>query len=256
MQLFFTENIQNNIALLGDEEARHATQVLRRKVGDSLHLTDGKGNLYEGNILEIGKKNCTIGIIHTTEAYNKRPFRLHIAIAPTKNIDRFEWFLEKATEIGIDEITPLICQRSERTVVKPDRLRGVLLSAMKQSLKTYCPILHQAIDFQHFIKNDFSIYKQKYIAHCYDTLDSKFQILNSKLEIPNLELGIRPPLSIQYEKGSNCVILIGPEGDFSESELGSAFVQSFKGISLGNSRLRTETAGIVACHTVNLLNEK
>ena len=235
MQLFYTTNIQNGLAILDEDEARHTVQVLRRKVGDAMQLTDGKGNLYEGEIVELGKKTGVVGIKKTIEAYNKRPFYLHIAIAPTKNIDRFEWFLEKATEIGIDEITPLICKRSERTVVKHERLNGILISAMKQSLKTYLPKLNEAIDFQRFMKNNFFQVKNKMIAYCND--DS-----------------IRP-LSIAYQKQQNSVILIGPEGDFTEGEVGMAFEHHFIGVSLGKSRLRTETAGLVACHTVNLLNE-
>ena len=235
MQLFYTTNIQNGLAILDEDEARHTVQVLRRKVGDAMQLTDGKGNLYEGEIVELGKKTGVVGIKKTIEAYNKRPFHLHIAIAPTKNIDRFEWFLEKATEIGIDEITPLICKRSERTVVKHERLNGILISAMKQSLKTYLPKLNEAIDFQRFMKNDFSQVKNKLIAYCNDDT-------------------IRP-LSIAYQKQENSVILIGPEGDFTEGEVGMAFEHHFIGVSLGKSRLRTETAGLVACHTVNLLNE-
>ena len=235
MQLFYTTNIQNGLAILDEDEARHTVQVLRRKVGDAMQLTDGKGNLYEGEIVELGKKTGVVGIKKTIEAYNKRPFHLHIAIAPTRNIDRFEWFLEKATEIGIDEITPLICKRSERTVVKHERLNGILISAMKQSLKTYLPKLNEAIDFQRFMKNDFSQVKNKMIAYCNDDT-------------------IRP-LSIAYQKQQNSVILIGPEGDFTEGEVGKAFEHDFIGVSLGKSRLRTETAGLVACHTVNLLNE-
>ena len=235
MQLFYTTNIQNGLAILDEDEVRHTVQVLRRKVGDAMQLTDGKGNLYEGEIVELGKKIGVVSIKKTIEAYNKRPFHLHIAIAPTKNIDRFEWFLEKATEIGIDEITPLICKRSERTVVKQERLNGILISAMKQSLKTYLPKLNEAIDFQQFMKNNFSQVKNKLIAYCND--DS-----------------IRP-LSIAYQKQQNSVILIGPEGDFTEGEVGMAFEHHFIGVSLGKSRLRTETAGLVACHTVNLLNE-
>lgn len=235
MQLFYTTNIQNGLAILDEDEVRHTVQVLRRKVGDAMQLTDGKGNLYEGEIVELGKKMGTVGIKKTIEAYNKRQVHLHIAIAPTKNIDRFEWFLEKATEIGIDEITPLICKRSERTVVKHERLNGILISAMKQSLKTYLPKLNEAIDFQRFMKNDFSQVTNKMIAYCNDDT-------------------IRP-LSIEYQKQENSVILIGPEGDFTEGEVGMAFEQYFVGVSLGKSRLRTETAGLVACHTVNLLNE-
>ena len=235
MQLFYTPHIQNGIAILNEVEARHATQVLRKKVGDMMQLTDGKGNLYEGDIIELGKKTCTIGIKNTIESYNKRRFYLHLAIAPTKNIDRIEWFLEKATEIGVDEITPLICKRSERTVVKYERLNGILISAMKQSLKTYLPKLNEAIDFQDFIKKGVPEMGQKFIAYCNDE---------------SVRL-----LSQQYEKGSDCVILIGPEGDFTVAEVGTAFAQGYKGVSLGKSRLRTETAGVVACHTINLLNE-
>ena len=235
MQLFYTTNIQNGLAILDEDEARHTVQVLRRKVGDVMQLTDGKGNFYEGEIVELGKKTGVVSIKKTIEAYNKRSFHLHIAIAPTKNIDRFEWFLEKATEIGIDEITPLICKRSERTVVKHERLNGILISAMKQSLKTYLPQLNEAIDFQRFMKNDFSQVTNKMIAYCNDH-------------------SIRP-LSIAHQKQENSVILIGPEGDFTEGEVGMAFEHHFIGVSLGKSRLRTETAGLVACHTVNLMNE-
>jgi 16S rRNA (uracil1498-N3)-methyltransferase len=235
MQLFYTKNIRNHIATLDEDEARHATQVLRRKVGDTLQLTDGLGNLYTGRITELGKKNCLVAIERTQENYSARPFQLHIAIAPTKNIDRFEWFLEKATEIGIDTITPLICQRSERTVVKTERLNGILLSAMKQSLKTQLPKLNEPIGFQQFIKQPF-VESQNFIAHCADAAE-------------------KYPLSKLYEKGQNCVLLIGPEGDFSETEISLARMTGFQAISLGNSRLRTETAGIVACHTVNLVND-
>ncbi len=249
MILFYTKNRQGNTAVLEDEEARHATQVLRRKIGDAMQLTDGLGNLYTGEIIDIAKKSCTVGINETHAAYNKRPVHLHIAIAPTKNIDRFEWFLEKATEIGIDEITPLLCKRSERTIIKPDRLNGILISAMKQSFQTYLPKLNEAIDFQKFMKQDFLQYNQKLIAHCIDFADA--QTHNSQLITPNSE---KPPLSKVYQKGENVVILIGPEGDFTENELGLAFERSFKGISLGQNRLRTETAGLVACHTVNVLN--
>ncbi len=235
MQLFFSKNIKNGIAQLDEVEARHAVQVLRRKVGDAMQLTDGEGNLYEGRIVEIGKKNCLIGINSTIEAYNERPFKLHIAIAPTKNIDRFEWFLEKATEIGIDEITPLICKRSEREVIKWERLNGVLLSAMKQSLKAYLPKLNEAIGFQQFMKNDF-LESQNFMGHCMENEEKQL-------------------LSKMYKKGRNSVILIGPEGDFTEGEVATALAKNFQAVSLGDSRLRTETAGIVACHTVNLINE-
>jgi 16S rRNA (uracil1498-N3)-methyltransferase len=234
MQLFYTHNINNNIAILEEEEARHVTQVLRRKIGDKMQITDGLGNLYMGEIVDITKKTCVVAINETHEKYNKRPFHLHIAIAPTKNIDRLEWFLEKATEIGIDEITPLICKRSERTIIKPERLKGILISAMKQSFQTYSPKLNETLDFQKFMKIDFLNEKNKYIAYCNDA------------EIP--------PLSKIYPKGENALVLIGPEGDFTETEVDLAIEHGFKGINLGQNRLRTETAGLVACHTINLLN--
>lgn len=235
MQLFFTTDIRGNLAYFDETESRHLTQVLRRKVGDTVQLTDGQGHLFSGEIIEVGKRTCVVGIQQTTTNFEARPFRLHIAIAPTKNMDRFEWFLEKATEIGIDEITPLICKRSERTVVKTDRLKGVLASAMKQSLKAFLPIINEAVDYQQFMKQKFGGSDQKFIAYCNDAE--------------------RHPLSKMYEKPKNCVLLIGPEGDFTEAEVAMAFKQNFVGVSLGNSRLRTETAGVVACHTINLLNE-
>ena len=235
MQLFFTTDILGNFAYFDETESRHLTQVLRRKVGDTVQLTDGLGSLFSGEIIEVGKRTCVVTIQNTVANFEARPFRLHIAIAPTKNMDRIEWFLEKATEIGIDEITPLICKRSERTVVKTERLKGVLASAMKQSLKTFLPKIHEAVDFQQFMKQKFVEDDQKFIAYCND-----------------IE---RHPLSKMYQKSKNCVLLIGPEGDFMETEVAAAFKQNFVGVSLGNSRLRTETAGVVACHTINLLNE-
>jgi 16S rRNA (uracil1498-N3)-methyltransferase len=235
MQLFYTTDIRGNIAYFDETESRHLTQVLRRKVGDTVQFTDGQGQLFSGEIIEVGKRNCAVMIQETKTNFEARPFRLHIAIAPTKNMDRLEWFLEKATEIGIDEITPLICKRSERTVVKTERLKGVLASAMKQSLKAYLPIINEATDFSQFMKQKFAENEQKFIAYCNDA--------------------DRHPLSIKYEKSKNCVILIGPEGDFTEAEVAMAFKKEFVGVSMGNSRLRTETAGVVACHTVNLMNE-
>jgi 16S rRNA (uracil1498-N3)-methyltransferase len=235
MQLFFTTDIRGNLAYFDETESRHLTQVLRRKAGDNVQFTDGQGQLFLGEIIEVGKRNCVVAIKETTTNFEARPFRLHIAIAPTKNMDRFEWFLEKATEIGIDEITPLICKRSERTVVKTERLKGVLASAMKQSLKAYLPKINEAVDFQQFMKQTFAEGDQKFIAYCNDAE--------------------RGPLSIKYEKSKNVVLLIGPEGDFTEAEVVAAFKKNFVGVSLGNSRLRTETAGVVGCHTVNLLNE-
>ena len=229
MQLFYTKNIKENMAIFTEEEARHI-QVLRKKAGDKLHFIDGVGGIYEGEVMEVHKKQCVLSILQHTPAYNQRKVHLHIAIAPTKNINRLEWFLEKATEIGIDEITPILCDRSERKKIRNDRLEKILLSAAKQSLKAYLPKLNELTDYQSFIKKEND--NLKYIAYCNDD---------------NLN-----HLKKEYSIPQNVTILIGPEGDFSEKEIQLALENNFKGISLGDSRLRTETAGIVACHIINL----
>lgn len=203
------------------------------KAGDKIELIDGVGGFYEAEIVHPHHKHCEVKILHKTENFNKRNHYLHIAIAPTKNIERLEWFLEKATEIGIDEITPIICRFSERKIIKPERLEKVIVSAMKQSIKAYLPKLNEACTFDEMIKRNEA--KQKFIAHCY--------------------AGDKTLLQQAYQKGSDSFILIGPEGDFSEDEVTLALQKDFRPISLGNSRLRTETAGVVACHTINLLNQ-
>jgi len=203
------------------------------KTGDSIFLTDGLGNLTEASIVDAASKLCTVKAIKTSHAYQKRPFHLHIAIAPTKNIDRFEWFLEKSTEIGIDIITPLICAHSERAHVKTDRLQKVLIAAMKQSLKAYLPKLDKPVEFKQFTQIPFD--GEKYIAYCG---------LADTAELINI-----------YRKDAKTLILIGPEGDFSPEEVNLAKKHGFVPITLGKSRLRTETAGIVACTIINFLNK-
>lgn len=235
MILFFTTDIQNNLATLHDEEAHHCTQVLRKRVGDRVTCVDGKGWFYEGEIINIEKKRCTLEIVNQWEDPNRWDFQLHIAIAPTKNIERFEWFLEKATELGIDRITPLLCEHSERKQIRLDRLEKIILSAMKQSLKATLPILHELITFQDFIKSQNTDHQQ-FIAY--------------------LGEATNPHLKNVYHSARSAVILIGPEGDFSAKEIQSALNQGFTGVSLGDSRLRTETAGVVACHIIQLMNEK
>ena len=202
------------------------------KVGETLNLTDGNGNLYEGQILAQEVKSCPVMLTSVIPDYGKRPFRLHMAVAPTKNIARFEWFLEKATEIGVDEITPLICEHSERVQIRIDRLQKIILSAAKQSLKTYLPILHEPVKFDDFIKLDHPA--SRFIAY--------------------VEEHQPYHLKSAYQNG-DCTVLIGPEGDFSKKEMDAAFQQRFKPVSLGPSRLRTETAAIVACHIINIVNE-
>ena len=230
MNLFFSNQIENGIAILGEEESAHCIRVLRMKAGDDLFFTDGEGNFYSGTIEEPDSKKCLVRIKETKVAFGKRNHSLHIAIAPTKNIDRFEWFLEKATEIGIDEITPVICQRSERRELKTERLKKVLLSAMKQSLKAYLPKLNEALPLEKFFTSP--------------SVSQKF--------ICAMSAGDHLKNNLQKESGS--LILIGPEGDFSEAEILSAKKNNFTSVSLGTSRLRTETAGVVACSIVSLLS--
>ena len=232
MNIFFAPDIQEGLYQLPEDESRHIARVLRMKEGDLLHLTDGKGTMAEAVIVDSSGKQCTVKTVGISHDYGKRTFSLHIAIAPTKNIDRFEWFLEKSTEIGIDEITPLICEHSERKNVNPDRLRKVLVAAMKQSLKAYLPVLNPAAGFGQFIRQDFNV--EKYIAYCGQEEQDELKDI--------------------YRKDAKALILIGPEGDFSELEVAQAKKEGFIPISLGKSRLRTETAGIVACHTITLLN--
>jgi 16S rRNA (uracil1498-N3)-methyltransferase len=209
------------------------TPVVKIKFVYNRELIDGKGGFFTAKIIEPNPKKCMVEIVETKKDYKKRNHHLHIAIAPTKNNDRLEWFLEKATEIGIDEITPIVCEHSERKVIKPERLEKILISAMKQSIKAYKPQLNELVRYMDFIKQPFA--GEKFIAHCED---------HEKSFLKN-----------RYTVGRDVLILIGPEGDFSPAEIELALQNQFKEISLGNSRLRTETAGVVACHTINLLNE-
>jgi len=215
----------------GKEESRHITKVLRYKVGDTVHITNGMGFIFTTELLEVGPKLSRAKVIKEVKQ-EPLPYRLHMAVAPTKNNDRFEWFLEKATEIGITSITPIISEHSERKVIKPERLERIIESAMKQSLKAYKPTLHPAISFSAYIKAA-SNEGLKCIAHCAPTE--------------------KVPLKNKIAEAKDILILIGPEGDFSETEIKFAEDNGFVGVSLGASRLRTETAAIVACHSVSLL---
>ncbi len=232
MQLFYCPDIAGDQHTLNEEESKHIVRVLRLKNGNFIHLTDGKGGLFTAKLIDDHPKRCTVQITERQTEFEKRNFRLQMAVAPTKNIARFEWFLEKATEIGVDEITPLFCEHSERKEVKNNRLEKVIVSAVKQSLKAYVPELKTGIKFKDFVKQDFP--GQKFIAYCE---------------------GEPKHIKELYKAKSNVVILIGPEGDFSPEEVKLAQENSFEIISLGNSRLRTETAAIIACHAVNMVNE-
>lgn len=233
MHIFYVPDISGDYCVLDEEESRHCQKVLRLKKGELIFLTDGKGNLYEAMIKSSEKKYTCVDIIKLYQQYQKRSFHLHIAIAPTKNIDRFEWFLEKSTEIGIDEITPLITTHSERNTVSIERLDRIIIAAMKQSLKAYKPKLNSIRSLGSFLGIEKSGMRN-FIAHY-------------------SESGL-PMLKDLYLPGSDSVVLIGPEGDFTSSEIENAEKLGYNPVSLGKSRLRTETAGLVACHTINLLN--
>ena len=230
MQLFYDSNFNaiDERIQVGAEESRHIAKVLRKQIGDNVSITNGKGLLVEGILRSNHPKKCEIEVLKRKQSNSPKTY-LHIAIAPTKANDRFEWFLEKSTEIGIQEITPLLCDHSERKVIKWERYQKVLLSAMKQSLNTFLPKLNNLTPFIDFVNS--SLDTNKLIAHCEN----------------------EPKESLSKILSSSNTILIGPEGDFSSDEIQLALSKDFKAVSLSESRLRTETAGIIACHTTNLI---
>ncbi|MBQ1174650.1 MAG: 16S rRNA (uracil(1498)-N(3))-methyltransferase [Alistipes sp.] len=235
MQLFYAPEISLPRYTLPEEESKHCVRVLRMTVGDELHLTDGKGNMYRCKVVSDNVKRCEVEVVETWPEYERMSYGLTMCVAPTKNIDRFEWFLEKATEIGISEVYPLECDHSERRQIKLEREEKVITAAVKQSLKAYHPVLHDLTSVRDIIDMDFE--GEKYIAHC----DSSF--------------GERPYLGNLVKKGANTLILIGPEGDFSKEEINFALQNGFKAISLGRERLRTETAAVVATTVVATINK-
>lgn len=258
MNLFYTPDITALIYTLSEEESKHAVRVLRLTEGDCIYLVDGIGGFYKAELTAANAKRCVVKIIETKREYGKRPFYLHIALAPTKSIDRTEWFLEKAAEIGIDEITPIECEHSERTVVKTERLNKILVSAIKQSVKAYLPKLNEMKGFEELVKKTFE--GQKFIAHCHPLLTSlpaaeKPARRQAGGSSPSGEESMSPlHLKKLYITGKNVLVLIGPEGDFSPKEVELALQNGFKEISLGDSRLRTETAALVACNVINIVN--
>ena len=230
--VFYIPDINGSKYALNEEESTHIVRVLRLKTGDAITLTDGRGNLYRAVIVDANHKRCITELVKHLPEYGKRPYRLHIGIAPTKSIDRFEWFVEKATEIGVDEITPLLCARSERKQIKAERMRRVMIAAMKQSQKAYLPQVNEMTAFDKWLKTQTA--GCRYIAHCNE--------------------GERQLLKTAYQPEQDATIAIGPEGDFSSQEVMQAIDCGFQEISLGTSLLRTETAGIIACHSVNFIN--
>ena len=231
MDIYFGKPSDNKI-ILDEDESNHLINVKRVRIGDLVHVTDGEGNIYLTELLNLEKRSCTLGIRETKRA-NKNPFHLHIALAPTKNIERVEWFLEKATETGIDEISFLQCRHSERKEIKTERLNRVVVAAIKQSIKPFLPKLNPMVDFKTFISGNFSGTK-----------------LICTMHVEKIE-----DLKKNYLPGNNLTVLIGPEGDFHREELNLAIEYGFKPTLLGPSRLRTETAAMTVCTLFNFMNE-
>jgi 16S rRNA (uracil1498-N3)-methyltransferase len=232
MHVFYAPDIESTLQL-PQEESHHAVRVLRLDVGASIQIVDGKGGVFVATIAAADAEKCLVNSLQAMPVATNRPYRLHIAIAPTKNMDRLEWFTEKAAEIGIDEISPIYCRFSERKSLKTERLQRILISAMKQSIQPTLTVLNEPCTFKEFVNQVEA--DVKCIAHCHD--DAK----------TFLAAAVKP--------GQKVVVMIGPEGDFSEEEVALAKQAGFVAVSLGDSRLRVETAALVACHTVSLVND-
>lgn len=232
MHIFYSRHIDPNNFFLEEEESRHAIRVLRLREKEIIIIVDGKGGFYKAEILKADQKKCLLNVLEYESNYGKREHFIHIAIAPTKNIERMEWFVEKSVEIGIDKISFIQCQRSERKNINKERIEKIAVSAMKQSLKAYLPELTEIVAYKDFLNS--TLEEQRFVGH--------------------LEEGEKKDLQVVAQKRGNYCILIGPEGDFTPEEIAQAKSKGFMPVRLGNSRLRTETAGIVACHTLNLVN--
>ncbi len=234
MEIFYAPDITGNTYILDEKESKHLIRVLRMTKGDNVRLIDGKGNLFTGIISNPDQKSCSIEVTGKISDFEKRNYKLHIAISPLKNPDRFEWFVEKSVELGIDEITPIICKNTEKPGIKNERINNLIISAMKQSLKATRTRLNDPSDFKEFITSHQE--GIRLIAHCDNSME-------------------RARIADMYQKNNDAVILIGPEGDFSKDEILYAVANEYKPVHLGPSRLRTETAGIAACHSIYFLNQ-
>ena len=235
MQLFYNSEITTQTTQITFDkiESKHIVRVLRKQVNDILKITNGKGFLFDVKIIIASDKKCLAEVVHFEETLKPWNYYLHIAIAPTKNNDRIEWFLEKATEIGVDEITPIICANSERRIVKLERFEKIIQSAMKQSLKFTLPKLNEPVKLNDFLKQ--GIDGQVCIAHCEEQQKTLLQSV--------------------VKSSEKTTILIGPEGDFSSEEIKKCLAKNMTPISLGESRLRTETAALVAVNTISFINQ-
>ncbi len=233
MQIFYSTDITGNTCRLDRNESKHCVKVLRLASGSPVKVVDGLGNLYHGIITRTDPAECEITITDVFRNYEPRGYRLHIAISPLKNAERFEWFVEKCVEIGIDELTPLICRNTEKPGIRADRINNIIISAMKQSVKAMRPALNNPANFGDFVSAGQPGIKM--IPTCSNDKE-------------------RLDISKVYTWGRDALILIGPEGDFIPEELEMAVENGYKPVTLGSSRLRTETAGIVACHSVYFMN--
>ena len=233
MRLFYNKDLleDDSRLIIEREESRHMVRVLRKKVGDTIYVTNGKGVLFTTKIDVINKNNTELKIINSKKE-SKSKFHINIAVAPTKNNDRIEWFIEKSTEIGINTISTILCEKSERKKIKMDRLEKITISAMKQSLQLHKPIIEELVSFEEFTRNCKS--DNKFIAHCKES---------EKLFLNNCKI-----------KAKTITVLIGPEGGFSDNEIGLAEKHGFISVSLGNNRLRTETAAIAATQILSAYN--
>jgi len=234
MHIFYSTELSEGIFTFNDQESIHLSRVLRLNVGSTIRVINNSGTLYECSITLSDPKRSQARVLKELPGFGKRDYNLHIAIAPTKNNERFEWFAEKCVELGIDEITPLLCEFSERTRVNHERLERIAVAAMKQSVKAYPTLINRTEDFDRFMKNNHR--GHRFIAICDDSV-------------------CRESLKKLYRAGHDVTILIGPEGDFSEKEVNMAVDEGFTTVHLGPSRLRTETAGIAACCAIYLLNQ-
>ena len=241
MHLFLSDTTQGPYAMLPPEESKHCVRVLRMQLGDELYVTSGDGTMCRARVANPDPSACEVEIVERIADYDHRPFRLHIAIAPPKNNARTEWFVEKAVEIGIDRITPIICDHSERGVLKTDRLERIALSAMKQSLKARRPLIDQPIKLFDFLQN--------LDSHIYTFTHSPVQKL-----VCYCSGDERHTLGQLYTPGTDTLVLIGPEGDFSPYEIAEVLAQGFQPVTLGTARLRTETAALYAVTALNFLN--
>ena len=224
MQLFYSKDITTNL-YLSKEESRHCLQVLRKKENDIIFVTDGNGFLYECKIEKTNSNNVYVKILNKTQEIRTK--KIELAISFPKQRNRIEWIIEKATEIGVDLITPLICEKSERIKINKERINKIAISAMKQSLRTYLPKISEVQNFSKFVKSN--KFEKKLIAHCKEDSEK---------------------IKIDYVNNNNTCILIGPEGDFSDKEIKIANKANFKSVTLSKNRLRTETAAIVACYSL------